>query len=345
MGMRKVPVLAPHAVPEHAGPEAGPGEAPRVVRPIEKTGVVRRVSLRAWVALLIVYVFWGGTYLGMRVGDETIPPLVLAATRFVIAGAIMFPVALRNAGSAARAAGQAGPYWPRRSEWLGCVIVGILLVGANAAVCVGETTVPSGLAALLIATVPLWLLGIDALLNHARLGLAQAAGLAVGLAGVGLLSGLGGGKGGVSASGVVIILCAAASWATGTIMSRRVPTPASPALTSAMQLLIGGVFSLVLAAASGEFGSFRLSAVSDRSWLALAYLIVGGSIVAFSAYVIAVRLLPTATVATYAYVNPVIAVLLGTLILNERVSVGMLAGGALIVGAVVLVVRRSPPAH
>jgi len=340
MSERKVPVLVPHAERE-----AGPGEAPNVVRPLEKAGVVRRASPVAWVALLIVYVFWGGTYLGMRVGDETIPPLVLAATRFVIAGAVMFPVALRNAASAARAKGQAGRYWPRRSEWLGCVIVGILLVGANAAVCVGETTVPSGLAALLIATVPLWLLGIDAAVNRARLGLAQAAGLAIGLAGVGLLSGLGGGQGGVSASGVAIILCAAASWATGTIASRRVPTPASPALTSAMELLIGGVFSLVLAAASGEFGHFRLSAVSDRSWLALAYLVVGGSIVAFSAYVIAVRMLPTATVATYAYVNPVIAVLLGTLILNERVTSGMLAGGVLIVGAVVLVVRRSPPAH
>ncbi|HEY6297302.1 MAG TPA: EamA family transporter [Streptosporangiaceae bacterium] len=299
-------------------------------------------------ALLIVYVFWGGTYLAIRVGDETIPPLVMAAVRFLIAGVIMFPLAYRNAASAARAAGQAGPsgrYWPRRSEWLGCAVVGILLIGANAAVCVGETSVPSGLAALLIATVPLWLLGIDAVLNHARLGVAPVTGLAIGLAGVGLLSGLGGGRGGVSASGVVIILLAAATWATGIIMSRRVPTPASPALTSAMQLLIGGVFSLVLAAASGEFGSFRLSAVSDRSWLALAYLIVGGSIVAFSAFVIAVRMLPTATVATYAYVNPVIAVLLGTLILSEPVTLGMLAGGVLIVGAVVLVVRRSPPAH
>jgi drug/metabolite transporter (DMT)-like permease len=343
MSDRKVPVLAPHAERE-----ASPGEAPQVVRPIEKTEVVRRVSLRAWVALLIVYVFWGGTYLGIRVGDETIPPLVLAAVRFLIAGVIMFPLAYRNAASAARAAGQAGPsgrYRPRRSEWLGCAVVGILLIGANAAVCVGETTVPSGLAALLIATVPLWLLGIDAVLNHARLGVAPVTGLAIGLAGVGLLSGLGGGRGGVSASGVVIILLAAATWATGIIMSRRVPTPASPALTSAMQLLIGGVFSLVLAAASGEFGSFRLSAVSDRSWLALAYLIVGGSIVAFSAFVIAVRMLPTATVATYAYVNPVIAVLLGTLILSEPLTLGMLAGGVFIVGAVVLVVRRSPPAH
>src|SRR5580658_3697555 len=332
MSERKVPVYAPHAERE-----IGPGEAPQVVRSIEKTDVVRRVSPTAWVALLIVWVVWGSTYLAIRVGDETIPPLVLAAVRFLIAGVVMFPLAYRNAASAARAAGQAGPsgrYWPRRSEWLGCAVVGILLIGANAAVCVAETTVPSGLTALLIATVPLWLLGIDAVLNHARLGLAPVAGLAIGLAGVGLLSGLGGGHAGVSASGVVIILCAAATWATGVIMARRVPTPASPALTSAMQLLIGGVFSLVLAAASGEFGSFRPSAVSDRSWLALAYLILAGSIVAFSAYVIAVRMLPTTTVATYAYVNPVIAVLLGTLILNEPLTLGTLAGGVLIVGAV-----------
>jgi len=140
----------------------------------------------------------------------------------------------------------------------------------------------------------------------------------------------------------VIILCAAAAWALGTFMARRVRTPSSPALTSAMQLLTGSALLLLLAAVTGEFGSFRLSAVSGRSWLALGYLIVVGTIVAFSAYVVAVRMLPTATVATYAYVNPVIAVLLGTLILNERVTPEMLAGGLLIVGAVILVVRRRP---
>jgi drug/metabolite transporter (DMT)-like permease len=182
-------------------------------------------------------------------------------------------------------------------------------------------------------------------LNHARLGLAPTAGLVIGLAGVGLLSGLGGGKGGISVSGVVIILAAAASWALGTIMARRVSTPANPALTSAMQLLTGGGVLLVLAAATGEFGSLRLSAVSGRSWAALAYLIVIGSIVAFSAYGIANRMLPTATVATYAYVNPVIAVLLGVLILGENLTTMMIVGGVLIVGAVVLVVRRNPPSH
>jgi drug/metabolite transporter (DMT)-like permease len=329
-------------------------EARRIVPAKEKTALVRRASLGAWAALLIVWVVWGSTYLAIRVGDETIPPLVLASVRFLIAGLIMFPLAIRGRRGTAAVTGQAGPaggqaraarHWPGRAEWLGCAIVGVLLLGANGAVCVGERTVPSGLAALLVATVPLWLLGLDAALNHARLGLAPVTGLIVGLAGVGLLSGLGGGKAGVSASGVAIILSAAAAWALGTIMARRVTTPASPALASAMQLLTGGAVLLALAAATGEFGSLRLSAVSDSSWLALGYLVVFGSIVAFSAYVIAVRMLPTATVATYAYVNPVIAVLLGTLILNEQLTPAMLGGGALIVAAVAFVIRRSPPAH
>jgi drug/metabolite transporter (DMT)-like permease len=254
----------------------------------------------------------------------------------------VFPLAVRSRFVPAQ-------FWPSRREWAGCAIVGGLLLVANGAVGIGEQTVPSGLAALLVATVPLWLLGIDAALNQARLGLAPLAGLALGLAGVGLLSGLGsvvgGGSGRISVVGVVVILGAAATWALGTIMARRVTIPSSPALASGMQLLCGGVVLLAVAGAGGEFGSLHLAQVSVRSWLALGYLIVAGSIVAFSAYGIAVRALPTATVATYAYVNPVIAVLLGTLILNERLTPAMLAGGALIVGAVVLVVRRSPAPH
>jgi drug/metabolite transporter (DMT)-like permease len=323
---------------------AEPG-APRTVQPEEKTGPAWRIRPKdpvAWGCLLVVYLVWGSTYLAIRVGVETMPPLLMAAVRNLVAGLIMFPLAMRSRRGAAQ-------FWPTRREWAGCAIVGVLLLGANGAVGIGEQTVPSGLAALLVATVPLWLLGIDAALNHARLGLAPLAGLALGLAGVGLLSGLGGvlggGSGRVSAVGVVIILGAAATWALGTIMARRVTIPSSPALASGMQLLCGGVVLLAAAGAGGEFGSLHLAQVSARSWLALGYLIVAGSIVAFSAYGIAVRSLPTATVATYAYVNPVIAVLLGTLILNERLTPAMLAGGALIVGAVVLVVRRSPPAH
>jgi drug/metabolite transporter (DMT)-like permease len=305
---------------------------------------VRRASLVAWVCLFIVWIVWGSTYLAIKVGVETMPPLLMAAVRNLVAGVIMFPAAMGARRKAIRA-GQAVRRWPGRKEWLGCAIVGVLLLVANGAVGIGEQTVPSGLAALLVATVPLWLLGIDAALNHARLGLAPMAGLALGLAGVGLLSGLGGGSGRISGVGVAVILVAAFTWALGTIMTRRVTIPSSPALASGMELLCGGVALLALAGAAGEFGSLHLAHVSVRSWLALGYLIVVGSIVAFSAYGIAVRALPTATVATYAYVNPVIAVLLGTLILNERLTPAMFAGGALIVGAVVLVVRRRPPAH
>ena len=330
-----------------------PSQATEVVRDHEladRTGPARRAGSRSlvpWACLLIVWVVWGSTYLAIRVGVETMPPLLMAAARNLVAGLIMFPLALRHRRAAVRAGQPGGPQrrWPSRAEWLGCAIVGVLLLVANGVVGVGEKTVPSGLAALLVATVPLWLLGIDAGLNHARLGRAPLAGLVLGLAGVALLSGLGGESRGTSVVGVITILAAAAAWALGTIMARRVTIPSSPALASGMELLLGGTALLVLAAAAGEFSSLRLSQVSARSWLALGYLIVIGSIVAFSAYGIAVRALPTATVATYAYVNPVIAVLLGSLILGERLTPAMIGGGALIVGAVVLVVRRSPPAH
>ena len=345
MSKRNVP-LAP--APE--GQEGTGSQAGRTVRDQEKTDAARRGSVVAWVCLLIVWVVWGSTYLAIRVGVETMPPLLMAAARNLVAGLIMFPLAVsappgHHCARAGTERADEGRHWPTRAEWVGCAIVGILLLVANGVVGVGEKTVPSGLAALLVATVPLWLLGIDAGLNHARLGGAQLAGLALGLVGVALLSGLGGSSHGISVVGVLTILAAAAAWALGTIMAGRVTIPSSAALASGTQLLCGGAALLVLAAAAGEFGSFRLAQVSGRSWLALGYLIVVGSIVAFSAYGIAVRTLPTATVATYAYVNPVIAVLLGALILNERVTPTMIGGGALIVGAVVLVVRRSPPAH
>jgi drug/metabolite transporter (DMT)-like permease len=345
MSERKMPAAY---APE--GERAGDGEeAGRVAPSGGTTGPVRRAGVAAWVCLVIVYFVWGSTYLAIRVGVETMPPLLMAAARNLAAGAILFPVALRSrqraAAREAAETGRAVRRGPTRAEWLGCAVVGVLLLVANGVVGIGERTVPSGLAALLVATVPLWLLGMDAALNRARLGWAPLAGLALGLAGVALLSGTGGGTGRISVVGVITILGAAAMWALGTLMARRVTIPSSPALASGMELLCGGAVLLAIATAAGEFGSLHLAEISARSWLALGYLIVMGSIVAFSAYGIAIRSLPTATVATYAYVNPVIAVLLGTLILNERLTPVTLGGGALIVGAVVLVVRRSPPAH
>jgi drug/metabolite transporter (DMT)-like permease len=282
---------------------------------------------------------WGSTYMAIRVGVETMPPLLLAGVRYLIAGLILFPFALRTGPAAARAAGR-----PSAINWLACAVVGILLLlGGNGLVSVGERTVPSGFASLLVATVPLWLLMLDAVLNRARAGLLPMSGLLVGLAGVGLLTGLGDGgsrSAGGSAAGVAIILVAALSWALGTILARRLALPSRPALSTAMQMLTGGATILAVAAATGEFGSFHPGRVSLGSWLALAYLIGPGSILALSAYNMAVRTLPTPTVATYAYVNPVVAVILGATLLSERLTPMMLLGGGLIIVAVALVVRR-----
>jgi drug/metabolite transporter (DMT)-like permease len=285
---------------------------------------IKSKKARGWAALLVVWVVWGSTYLGIRVAVESMPPLLMAGARFVIAGLILFPLAVRSGR-------------PTRTQWLSCALTGtLLLAGGNGALCYAERTVPTGLASLLIATVPLWLLGIDGVLTRTRLGWMPMAGLAVGLAGVGLLSGTM--RGSVPISGVVVCLCAAASWAFGTVYSRRLPMPGNPALGSAMQMLTAGVVLLCAGGIGGE--SVHFGAVTGRSWLAFGYLILVGSLIGFSSYIVAVRLLPTSTVATYAYVNPVTAVLLGTTLLGERLSPMMVLGGLLIVGAVVLVVGR-----
>jgi drug/metabolite transporter (DMT)-like permease len=316
-----------------------PGPGPGPPRPW------RSEAFGGWAALVIVYVFWGGTYLGIRVGVETIPPLLLAGVRYLSAGLILFPIALRNGTPELRAADR-----PTRAAWVACGAIGLLLLlGGNGLVSVGERTVPSGFASLLVATVPLWLLVMDAALTRKWLGWLPLTGLLAGLGGVALLAGLGdgGSASGASGAGIAIILFASVCWALGTILSGRLKAlPQRPLLATAMQMLAGGAIITALAAATGEFNGFQLSQVSLRSWLALLYLIGPGSILALSAYGIAVRSLPTSTVATYAYVNPVVAVILGTLILSEKLTPMMLLGGALIVAAVALIVRRrGSPGH
>jgi drug/metabolite transporter (DMT)-like permease len=299
----------------------------------------------------VVWVLWGSTYFAIRVGVETLPPLLMAGIRYVVAGLLMFPFAIRSGGPGLRAADR-----PRAAGWWSALLVGaLLLAGGNGGVSAGERSVPSGLAALLVATVPLWLILIDRIFNGARIGLLALTGLVAGVVGVGFLAGpfgggghAAGGHGGAGGSpgiGIVIILVASVSWASGTIASRRVPLPSRPLLATSMQMLAGGAVLLVAAAVTGEFGQFDPAHVSAASWLALAYLVGPGSIIAFSAYVVAVRRLPTATVATYAYVNPIIAVILGTSLLGEALTASMLAGGALIVVAVVLVVRPQAAAR
>ena len=334
---------------------AGPGRpVPAAAGPDEAASRVRQVG---WLSLLVVWVLWGSTYFAIRVGVETLPPLLMAGIRYVVAGMLMFPFAIRSGGPELRTADR-----PRAAGWWSAALVGtLLLAGGNGGVSVGERSVPSGLAALLVATVPLWLIVIDRVVNGARIGLLALAGLVAGVIGVGFLAGPFGGSaghaaashvaaghggaGGSPGTGIVIILVASVSWASGTIASRRVPLPSRPLLATAMQMLAGGAVLLAAAAVTGEFGQFNPAHVSAASWLALAYLIGPGSIIAFSAYVVAVRRLPTATVATYAYVNPIIAVILGTSLLGEALTASMLLGGVLIVAAVVLVVRSQSAAR
>lgn len=332
--------------PEETGERASAGSGGHPFR-----GTADDVRRTGWPALLVVWVLWGSTYFAIRVGVETLPPLLMAGIRYVVAGLLMFPFALRSGGPEVRAADR-----PRVSGWWSAVLVGtLLLAGGNGGVSVGERSVPSGLAALLVATVPLWLILIDRILNGTRIGVLALAGLLAGVIGVGFLAGpFGGGTGhagaghggagGSPGTGIVIILLASVSWASGTIASRRVPLPARPLLATAMQMLAGGVVLLAAAAVTGEISRFHPSQVSAASWLALAYLIGPGSIIAFSAYMVAVRRLPTATVATYAYVNPIIAVFLGATFLGEALTASMLVGGALIVVAVALVVRSQAAA-
>ncbi|HEY2239708.1 MAG TPA: EamA family transporter [Streptosporangiaceae bacterium] len=327
------------ASPDAVTPDqpVGPGSRPESPQ--------RPKAFGGWAALLVVYVVWGGTYLGIRVGVETIPPLLLSGVRYLIAGLILYPIALRGGGPEVRASDR-----PTRPAWVACGIVGLLLLlGGNALVSVGERSVPSGFASLLVATVPLWLLVMDAGLTRKWIGWLPMAGLLTGLAGVALLAGLGDGAGatGADGGGIAIILFASVCWALGTILSGRLKAlPQRPFLTVAMQMIVGGAIITALAAATGEFNGFDLSQVSLRSWLGLLYLIGPGSILALSAYAIAVRSLPTSTVATYAYVNPVVAVILGTVILSEKLTPLMLVGGALIIAAVALIVRRrGSPGH
>jgi drug/metabolite transporter (DMT)-like permease len=283
-----------------------------------------------WVALIIVWVFWGSTYIAIRVAVESIPPLLMAGTRYLAAGLLMFPFAWRAGPPDQRAKDR-----PRAVHWLTAAVVGgLMLACGNGGVSAAERTVPAGLASLLVATVPLWLTVLDFAMNRVRIRPPALAGLVCGLVGVGFLARPTGGSG----RGIVVILAASLAWALGTLLSRKLPMPSRSLLASAMQMLTGGVLLIAVSAASGELTGFSLSQVSGRSAWALLWLVGPGSILALSAYGIAVRDLPTPIVGTYAYVNPVIAVALAATLLNEKITTSMLIGGGLIIAGVAVVV-------
>jgi drug/metabolite transporter (DMT)-like permease len=288
-----------------------------------------------WVALGIVYVVWGSTYLGIRVVVQSLPPLVAMGVRFSLAGLIL-GAAVRLFGGR----GVLGTSWLRVGS---AALVGVLLLGVgNGGVAIGEQTVPSGLAALLVAAMPLWLVVLRSLAGDRPRRL-TVVGTVVGFAGIAVLARPGAQGGSVHMWGVLVILGATISWATGTFLSPRLPMPGSAFVATTYEFLAAGLVMTTVGAAAGELHGIDLAAVPAKAWWALAYLVVVGSIVAFTAFVWLTRHAPLSLVATYAYVNPVVAVLLGWALLSEPVTAAILAGGSLAVLGVAMVVRAERP--
>lgn len=297
------------------------------------------VSLtRVIAAFAAVYVIWGSTYLAIRFAIETLPPFLMASARFLVAGALLYGWTRLKGASR-----------PGRAHWMGALIVGgLLLLGGNGAVVWAEQRIPSGVAALVVAIVPLWMVVLDWLWGGSARPTGRVwTGLGLGLVGLALLIGPGAllGSGQVDGLGVLVVVLGSLAWTVGSLYSRRTRLPTRPLQATAMQMLCGGALLAILAGMTGEWSEVSLAAVSMRSGLALAYLIVFGSLVAFTAYVWLLRVSTPARVSTYAYVNPVVAVLLGWALASEPLTPRMLIASAVIVGAVAMItsdgMRRS----
>jgi len=288
-------------------------------------------SWQVWSALAVIYVVWGSTYLAIRVMVEDLPPLLSAGGRFLVAGGLLLAVLAARGRSVL----------PGRRALGGALVIGLLLpAGGNGLVTVAEQDVPSGLAALLIASVPLWVVVLRATAGGERVARGTFGGVALGLAGLSILLLPGSRPAEATLAGVLLCLVAAASWATGSFLSPRLPSASDPLVSTGWQMVLGGVALLVAGVAGGEPGDLALGDVGADAWIAWAYLVTIGSIVAFSAYVWLLRHAPISKVATYAYVNPLVAVLLGWAILAEELSAPTLAGAALVVASVAAIVSR-----
>ncbi len=291
----------------------------------------RAAEWQIWLALGTVYLVWGSTYLAIRVVVETMPPLLSAGTRHFVAGLILFGLLALRRG--------AGALHLTRREWLGAGLVGLaLLLGGNGLVTLGERDVPSGLTALIVAVVPLWVVILRRVFGE-RVGRGTILGVVVGFVGVAVLvvpRGLGGS---VEFGGTLLVLGAGLSWSLGSYFSKRLRLPFDPLASTGAQMLVGGGGLLIVGLVSGESALVQPAHFSQESVLALVYLILLGSVVGYTAYTWALAHAPVSRVATYAYVNPVVAIFLGALILNEIVDGAVLVGAALIVLSVVLVIR------
>jgi len=281
---------------------------------------------KVWTALVTVYIIWGSTYLGIAYAGETIPPLFAASTRFITAGALMTVVVLKVRHGTLR--------MPRR-ELLSCALIGCLLPGANSVLFFAERNVPTGLASLIIASVPLWMMVLRVGVGRERLPWPVLAGVGVGFAGVAVLAQP---SGGAKAYGIALCVLSALMWSTGSFLSSRLPMPADPFSATAVEMLTGGLVMLPISLLT--LHHFSPSTTSIFAWI---YLVTFGSIVGYTAYVWLLANAPLGMVSTYAYVNPVVAITLGVLFRGESVTWRLLIGAAIVVVAVAAVVRREPP--
>jgi len=282
-----------------------------------------------------VYLIWGSTYLGIRYAIQTIPPFVMSSVRFLIAGVILTGWAWWRGSPA-----------PTRTQWKETAIIGgLLLVVGNGAVVWAEQRVTSGLAALLVAIVPLWMVLLDWLRpGGTRPGAGVIAGVLLGLGGLAMLIGSGV-QGSVDPTGAAILVVGAFGWAVGSLRARRVSLPASAVLTTGMEMLAAGTMLGVIALATGEVRDFDPGGLSRTSLVAFIYLILVGSVIGFTCYAWLLQVTTPARASTYAYVNPVVAVFLGWLIAGEQLTTRMLLAGAIIVGAVAMIAfgQATPP--
>ncbi len=302
------------------------------VTPARSPSVIALVA-----AFAAIYVIWGSTYFAIRVAIETIPPFLMAGLRFLFAGAVLYAWC-RWRGAPA----------PSRRHWLSATIIGgLLLLGGNGGVVWSEQFVPSGIAALIVATVPLWLVLLNWLGSAGqRPGIAEVVGVALGFTGMILLVQMGGDDGGepLHRVGAIVLLFATLSWSVGSLYSRRAPLPSSPLVATGMEMLAGGALLTVAGTVAGEWPRFAPSAMSFRSLAAVLYLIVFGSLVAFTAYMWLLRVTTPARVATYAYVNPIVALLLGWGFAGEPLTARtLLASAVILLGVVVTITYRGAP--